>query len=83
MNWTSGKTGLVVGRSSGIHPLLKEAAGAMIVIRSTAAFHSTRGNPAYNASKAGTMGLTRTQGDAWAPDGIRVNGIAPGLVATR
>lgn len=65
------------------HPLLKAAAGSMIVISSTAAFHSTRGNPAYNASKAGAVGLTRTLGDAWATDGIRVNGIAPGMVATK
>jgi len=27
--------------------------------------------------------LTRTLGEAWAPDGIRVNGIAPGLVDTK
>jgi 3-oxoacyl-[acyl-carrier protein] reductase len=27
--------------------------------------------------------LTRTLGDAWAEDGIRVNGIAPGLVDTK
>ena len=31
----------------------------------------------------GAMGLTRTLGEAWAVDGIRVNGIAPGLVATK
>jgi len=65
------------------HPMLKAARGSMIVISSTAALHSTRGNPAYNASKAGALGLTRTLGDAWAPDGIRVNGIAPGMVATK
>ena len=41
------------------------------------------GNPSYNASKTGAMGLTRTLGEAWAEDGIRVNGIAPGLVDTK
>jgi len=65
------------------HPLLKASKGSLVVISSTAAFHSTRGNPAYGASKAGALGLTRTLGDAWAPDGIRVNGIAPGMVATK
>ncbi len=62
---------------------LKAARGAMIIISSTAAFHSTRGNPAYNASKAGAVGLTRTLAEAWAGVGIRVNGIAPGLVDTK
>lgn len=64
--------------------------GAVIVYSSTAAFHSTKGNPAYNASKAGAVGLVRTLGEAWArasKDGargpIRVNGIAPGLVDTK
>ncbi len=41
------------------------------------------GNPAYNASKTGAVGLTRTLGEAWAENGIRVNGIAPGLVDTK
>lgn len=62
---------------------LKAARGAMIIVSSAAAFHSTRGNPAYNASKTGAFGLTRTLGEAWARDGIRVNGIAPGLVDTK
>jgi len=57
--------------------------GSIIVINSTAAFHSTKGNPAYNASKTGAFGLTRTLGEAWARKGIRVNGIAPGLVETK
>jgi 3-oxoacyl-[acyl-carrier protein] reductase len=65
------------------HPLLKAASGSLIIVSSTAAFHSTKGNPAYNASKTGAMGLTRTLGQAWAEDGIRVNGIAPGLVDTK
>lgn len=63
--------------------LLKAAQGSLIIVSSTAAYHATVGNPAYNASKTGAMGLTRTLGKAWAPDGIRVNGIAPGLVATK
>jgi 3-oxoacyl-[acyl-carrier protein] reductase len=65
------------------HAMLAAAKGSMIVVSSTAAFHSTKGNPAYNASKAGAVGLARTLGEAWAGDGIRVNGIAPGLVDTK
>lgn len=63
--------------------MLKASSGCLITVSSTAAFHATRGNPAYNASKAGAVGLTRTLAQAWAGDGIRVNGIAPGLVDTK
>ncbi len=63
--------------------MLAAAKGSLIIVSSTAAYHSTMGNPAYNASKTGAVGLTRTLGEAWAEDGIRVNGIAPGLVDTK
>ena len=65
------------------HPMLRAAKGALIIVSSTAAYHATKGNPAYNASKTGAVGLTRTLAQAWAEDGIRVNGIAPGLVDTK
>jgi 3-oxoacyl-[acyl-carrier protein] reductase len=65
------------------HAMLRDAKGALIIVSSTAAYHSTMGNPAYNASKTGAVGLTRTLAQAWAEDGIRVNGIAPGLVDTK
>ena len=65
------------------HGMLKQSRGALITVSSTAAYHATMGNPAYNASKTGAVGLTRTLAQAWARDGIRVNGIAPGLVDTK
>ncbi|QDH34194.1 SDR family oxidoreductase [Porphyrobacter sp. YT40] len=65
------------------HAGLAETRGAMIIVSSVAAFKSTIGTPAYAASKAGAASLTKTLGEAWARDGIRVNGIAPGLVPTK
>ncbi len=62
---------------------LAQRQGTMIIINSIAAYLATKGNPAYNASKAGVLGLTRNLAQAWASDGIRVNGIAPGLVDTK
>jgi 3-oxoacyl-[acyl-carrier protein] reductase len=64
-------------------PMLAERNGSMVIVSSSAAYHATKGNPAYNASKAGAAGLTRTLAQAWAGEGVRVNGIAPGYVATR
>ena len=63
--------------------MLAASRGSIIAIGSTAAFQATVGNPAYNASKAGVVGLTRTLATAWAKEGIRVNSIAPGLVDTK
>ncbi len=62
---------------------LAAARGSLLVISSTGAFKATKGNPAYGASKAGTLGLVRSLAEAWARDGIRVNGIAPGLIETK
>lgn len=65
------------------HPALKAAQGRVVIVSSVSAFKSAMGNPAYAASKAGAVSLTRSLGVAWARDGIRVNGIAPGLVDTK
>ena len=48
------------------HAMLSASQGSLIIVSSTAAYHSTMGNPAYNASKTGAVGLTRTLGEAWA-----------------
>ena len=65
------------------YPMLATSKGSVIIVSSVAGFNATRGNPAYSASKHGAVGLTKTLGEAWASDGIRVNGIAPGLVDTK
>ena len=57
--------------------------GSIVIIGSGASFHAVKGNPAYSASKGGLLTLIKTLAEAWARDGIRVNGIAPGYVATK
>lgn len=73
----------VMDAARAFHPALAESKGKIIIVSSVAAFQSTIGTPAYAASKAGAASLTKTLGEAWARDGIRVNGIAPGLVPTK
>jgi 3-oxoacyl-[acyl-carrier protein] reductase len=63
--------------------MLRETKGSIIVVSSISGFKSSKGNPAYAASKAGAIGFTRTLASAWASEGIRVNGLAPGLVDTK
>lgn len=65
------------------YPHLKASGGSLVIINSISGFQANIGNPAYAASKAGAVSLTKTLGKAWATDGIRVNGIAPGLVDTK
>ncbi|MCC2657718.1 MAG: 3-oxoacyl-(acyl-carrier protein) reductase [Panacagrimonas sp.] len=62
---------------------LAAAKGSLIIVGSVASFRAVKGNPGYSASKAGALGLVKTLGVAWAPQGIRVNGIAPGFVETK
>ena len=73
----------VMDAARAFHSALAAAKGTVIIVSSVAAFKSTIGTPAYAASKAGAASLTKTLGEAWARDGIRVNGIAPGLVPTK
>ncbi len=65
------------------YPLLRTSRGSVIIVSSVSGFQANLGNPAYAASKAGAVSLTKTLGQAWARDGIRVNGLAPGLVDTK
>lgn len=66
-----------------LRPPLAATRGSLIVVSSVGAYHGMIGNPAYAASKAGAVNLVGSLALAWAKDGIRVNGIAPGLVPTK
>ena len=73
----------VMDLSVRLFPLLKAVGGSIVNVGSLASFLSLKETPAYTASKAGLLGFTRALGDKWALDGVRVNMVAPGFVATR
>ncbi|MBN9304880.1 MAG: glucose 1-dehydrogenase [Devosia sp.] len=56
--------------------------GAIVNISSGGAFAASPGMTAYKVSKAGVEMLTRLMALELAPYGVRVNSIAPGLIAT-
>ncbi|MEM7722050.1 MAG: SDR family oxidoreductase [Pseudomonadota bacterium] len=64
------------------HDALAERSGAILNVASMYARFGSPRNPAYGASKAGVEQLTKSLAIAWAPDGIRVNAIAPGFIVT-
>jgi NAD(P)-dependent dehydrogenase (short-subunit alcohol dehydrogenase family) len=65
-----------------LHGALAAARGRVINVASMYARFGSPRNPAYGASKAGVEQLTKSLAIAWAPDGIRVNAIAPGFIVT-
>jgi NAD(P)-dependent dehydrogenase (short-subunit alcohol dehydrogenase family) len=56
--------------------------GSIVNVASELAFVGVADRSAYIASKAGVAGLTRALAVEWAPLGIRVNAVAPGLTRT-
>ncbi len=64
-------------------PQLQKGPGSVVNIASMTSYFGAPGSPGYGASKAGVLELTQTLGVAWAPYGVRVNGIAPGWIETK
>jgi NAD(P)-dependent dehydrogenase (short-subunit alcohol dehydrogenase family) len=62
--------------------LLKKSRGAIVNISSVAAFVGMPKRASYCTAKAAIEGLTRTLAVEWAPEGIRVNSLAPGYTKT-
>ena len=56
--------------------------GSIINLVSMNSFHGGMEVPAYTASKHGLLGVTRALANEWTGHGIRVNGVAPGWMAT-
>jgi NAD(P)-dependent dehydrogenase (short-subunit alcohol dehydrogenase family) len=56
--------------------------GAIVNLASMLSFFGGPMVPAYTASKGGVAQLTKALAVAWAKEGIRVNAVAPGWIAT-
>jgi NAD(P)-dependent dehydrogenase (short-subunit alcohol dehydrogenase family) len=67
-----------------VAPAMRAAGGGAIVNFTSTSYMLNIGDmPAYTASKAGIVGLTKGMAGKLGPDNIRVNAIAPGWVMTQ
>lgn len=62
--------------------MLPRGRGAIVNIASIAGLGGIPGRNAYGAAKAGIVAMTRSMACEWAGQGVRVNAVAPGYVAT-
>lgn len=76
-------TGVFHTVKHGIAALLRSGGGAVVCVASPAGLYGLApGLDAYSASKAGVCGLVRVMAHDYATEGIRVNGVLPGVTET-
>jgi NAD(P)-dependent dehydrogenase (short-subunit alcohol dehydrogenase family) len=68
--------------SNSFKPALTRSKGSIVAIASMYAVFGSPRIPAYGASKAGVSQMTKSLAIAFAAEGVRVNAIAPGFIAT-
>ena len=63
-------------------PMLAHGKGKVVFTASLLSFQGGINVPGYTASKSGVAGLTKALANEWAHQGVNVNAIAPGYIAT-
>ena len=61
---------------------VEQGSGAIVNISSLAGVHGTVGVGDYSSAKAALQMFTRVAAAEWGPRGVRVNCVAPGMIAT-
>jgi NAD(P)-dependent dehydrogenase (short-subunit alcohol dehydrogenase family) len=74
-------TGFLCTKAVGPH-MRAQRTGAIVNVSSVAGSNGVQGLAAYSVSKAGIQMFTRVAAAEWGRHGIRINCVAPGLIAT-
>ncbi len=74
--------GVFLGIQAAGRTMRERGGGRIVATASTNAFWMETELTAYDASKAGVVGLVRTAAMELAPHGITVNAVGPGMIAT-
>ena len=70
------------GKAAARHMIDQGTGGAIATVASVSGIYGAPRHAAYGAAKAGVMSLTRTMAQEWGRYGIRVNSVAPDMIAT-
>lgn len=65
------------------HPHLKKSGGAIVAVTSIAGLSPHANYGPYSPTKSALISLIEMLAHEWGQDGIRVNGVAPGITKTR
>jgi 3-oxoacyl-[acyl-carrier protein] reductase len=74
--------GVILNLQAAAKLMRRARAGAIVNIASIMGTHGNKGQVVYSGSKAGVIGVTLSAAKELAPDGIRVNAVVPGVIAT-
>lgn len=73
---------LLVGQAAARHMIADATGGRLALVTSVSGLYGAPNHAAYGAAKAGAMALARSMANEWSPHGIRVNCVAPDIIAT-
>lgn len=75
-------TGYFLCAQGAASAMAENGGGSIVNVSSCAGLAAVPGRPAYNSSKAGVIGLTRTMAAELGPRNIRTNAICPSIILT-
>jgi NAD(P)-dependent dehydrogenase (short-subunit alcohol dehydrogenase family) len=73
---------LWTGKVAARHMIDQGTGGAIAMVASVSGIYGAPRHAAYGAAKAGVMSLARTMAQEWGRHGVRVNAVAPDMIAT-